>query len=176
MQWRNGDAQAFTIARYDILLAAQRQSRDRDKVRLPNGAGGGPHSFEQLHDVAFVSVRSHRAEHDRAEQTDTRGETHRRWTSSCWTAIFSMAYLRNPRSCAPCSRLGRHAKGAAPFYEGMERLGSRTPDLALIALRLVLAGRPADDATVVALRDVAARARAGDAAARAQYRTLARRD
>ena len=69
-----------------------------------------------------------------------------------------------------------HAQGAAAFYEGMERLGSRTPDLALIALRLVLAGRPADDATVVWLRDVAARARAGDAAARAQYRTLGRPD
>jgi hypothetical protein len=60
--------------------------------------------------------------------------------------------------------------GAAPFYEGMERLGARTPDLALIALRLVLAGRKADDAGVTSLRDVVARARAGDAAARDEYR------
>lgn len=67
-------------------------------------------------------------------------------------------------------------EGAAPFYEGMERLGTRTPDLALIALRLVLAGRPADDASVVWLRDVVGRARAGDAAARDEYRALGRRD
>jgi hypothetical protein len=64
------------------------------------------------------------------------------------------------------------AAGAAPFYEGMERLGARTPDLALIALRLVLAGKKADDATVAHLRDVVERARAGDAAARDEYRTI----
>ena len=63
------------------------------------------------------------------------------------------------------------AEGAAPFYEGMARLGARTPDLALIALRLVLAGRKADDATVARLRDVVTRARTGDAAARDEYRT-----
>ena len=63
------------------------------------------------------------------------------------------------------------AEGAAPFYEGLARLGSRTPDLALIALRLVLAGKRADDATVARLRDVVARARAGNAAARDEYRT-----
>jgi hypothetical protein len=64
------------------------------------------------------------------------------------------------------------AAGAAPFYEGMARLGSRTPDLALIALRLVLAGKKADDATVARLRDVVDRARAGDAEARDEYRTI----
>ena len=63
------------------------------------------------------------------------------------------------------------AEGAAPFYEGLERLGARTPDLALIALRLVLAGRKADDATVARLRDVVARARSGDAGARDEYRS-----
>ena len=62
------------------------------------------------------------------------------------------------------------AQGAAPFYEGMERLGARTPDLALVALRLVLAGRRADDAAVARLRDLAGRARAGDANARELYR------
>ncbi|MGB6519843.1 MAG: hypothetical protein WBE79_15210 [Candidatus Cybelea sp.] len=66
------------------------------------------------------------------------------------------------------------AEGAAPFYEGLQRLGARTPDLALIALRLVLAGRKADDATVAWLRDVVARARGGDAAAREEYRTIER--
>jgi hypothetical protein len=64
-----------------------------------------------------------------------------------------------------------HPESAAPFYEGLERLGSRTPDLALIALRLVLAGRKADDAAVSWLRDVIARARSGEVAARAEYRT-----
>ena len=63
------------------------------------------------------------------------------------------------------------AGGAAPFYEGIARLGARTPDLALIALRLVLAGRKADDATVTRLRDVVTRARAGDKAAREEYRS-----
>ena len=65
---------------------------------------------------------------------------------------------------------------AAPFYEGMRMLGPRTPDLALVALRLVLAGKRADDAAVVALREHADRARAGGseaAAARDAYaRTL----
>ncbi|MBV9333266.1 MAG: hypothetical protein JO146_04610 [Candidatus Eremiobacteraeota bacterium] len=64
------------------------------------------------------------------------------------------------------------AQAAAPFYEGLARLGSRAPDLALIALRLVLAGRKAEDDAVARLRDVVARARAGDAAARDEYRTV----
>jgi hypothetical protein len=66
------------------------------------------------------------------------------------------------------------AEGASPFYEGLQRLGSRTPDLALIALRLVLAGRKADDESVTWLRDVVGRARAGDAAALEEYRSLGR--
>ncbi len=66
------------------------------------------------------------------------------------------------------------APGAAAFYEGLQRLGARTPDLSLIALRLVLAGKKADDAAVVRLRDLIARARAGDAAARAEYAALDR--
>jgi len=64
------------------------------------------------------------------------------------------------------------AEGAAAFYEGLERLGARTPDLALLALRLVLAGRKADDGAVTRLRDLASRARAGDDAARALYRAI----
>jgi hypothetical protein len=64
------------------------------------------------------------------------------------------------------------AEGAAPFYEGLQRLGARTPDLALMALRLVLAGKRADDATVTRLRDVVARARAGDDAARGEFQAL----
>ncbi|HVN69274.1 MAG TPA: hypothetical protein VMU38_06480 [Candidatus Binatia bacterium] len=66
----------------------------------------------------------------------------------------------------------RPAGGAAPFYEGIERLRARTPDLALVALRLVLAGKKADDGTVGRLRDVVIRARAGDPVARDEYRRV----
>jgi hypothetical protein len=60
---------------------------------------------------------------------------------------------------------------AQPFYEGMRMLGPRTPDLTLVALRLVLAGKKADDESVVALRSLAEKARAGDdgESARAAY-------
>lgn len=50
--------------------------------------------------------------------------------------------------------------GAAPFYQGLERLGAKAPDLALIALRLVLAGKKADDHSVVRLRGLIERVRA----------------
>ncbi|MGC9992731.1 MAG: hypothetical protein ABSD52_10120 [Candidatus Cybelea sp.] len=66
------------------------------------------------------------------------------------------------------------AQPAAAFYEGLQRLGARTPDLALIALRLVLAGGKADDATVTRARDLIARVHAGDPAARDEYRALLR--
>ncbi|MHB8356090.1 MAG: hypothetical protein ACYDDQ_05315 [Vulcanimicrobiaceae bacterium] len=62
--------------------------------------------------------------------------------------------------------------GAAPFYEGFELLGARTPDLALLALRLVLAGQRADDDAVADLRRLMERARGGGedgARARADY-------
>ncbi|HEY5349465.1 MAG TPA: hypothetical protein VIJ64_07025 [Candidatus Lustribacter sp.] len=74
-----------------------------------------------------------------------------------------IAALLRDRSPAPAAR---------PFYEGMQMLGARTPDLSLVALRLVLAGKSADDAGVVELRDLAARAREGDLDARAAYRRL----
>jgi 3-deoxy-D-manno-octulosonate 8-phosphate phosphatase KdsC-like HAD superfamily phosphatase len=60
-------------------------------------------------------------------------------------------------------------EGSGAFYEGMRQLGAHTPDLALIALRLVLAGKRADDAGVTQLRDVITRARGGDAAAREEF-------
>lgn len=59
---------------------------------------------------------------------------------------------------------------AAPFYEGIRLLGPRTPDLTLIALRLVLAGKPADDAAVVELRELSDRSRKGDRDAREAFR------
>ncbi len=61
---------------------------------------------------------------------------------------------------------------AVPFYEGMRMLGARTPDLTLLALRLVLVGRKADDASVIALRALSEQARAagaGDSAERRAY-------
>jgi hypothetical protein len=51
------------------------------------------------------------------------------------------------------------APGADPFYEGMTILGARTPDLSLMALRLVLAGKKADDASVKRFRALVERAR-----------------
>lgn len=53
------------------------------------------------------------------------------------------------------------APGAAPFYDGMKILGARTPDLSLIALRLVLAGKKADDSAVKRLRGIVETARKG---------------
>jgi hypothetical protein len=50
--------------------------------------------------------------------------------------------------------------GSRPFYQGIEMLGHKVPDLTLIALRLVLAGKPADDVHVVRLRHLSERARA----------------
>jgi hypothetical protein len=49
---------------------------------------------------------------------------------------------------------------ARPFYEGLRRLGAQTPDLALIALRLVLSGKRADDESVTRMRSLVERARA----------------
>jgi len=61
---------------------------------------------------------------------------------------------------------------AAAFYQGMRMLGGRTPDLSLMALRLVLAGKTADDESVTRLRGIVERARSGDADARREYRAL----
>lgn len=55
------------------------------------------------------------------------------------------------------------APQAAAFLEGMRILGARTPDLSLIALRLVLAGKAASDDAVVALKRASDEARAGGA-------------
>lgn len=62
-----------------------------------------------------------------------------------------------------------NVEGASPFYEGMRLLGARTPVLSLIALRLVLAGKRADDASVVQLREIIDRSRGGDETARTAF-------
>lgn len=58
---------------------------------------------------------------------------------------------------------------AQPFYRALRTLGANVADEALLALRLVLAGREPDDAGVRTLRDARTAVRSGDAAARARY-------
>jgi hypothetical protein len=60
------------------------------------------------------------------------------------------------------------APAAAPLYRGLEAVGGRAADEALVALRLAMAGRPTSDENVRRLRGLAALARgaaAGDEAA-----------
>lgn len=78
---------------------------------------------------------------------------------------------REPKARLVKDLLARPSRlpGAAPFYEGLRLLGARTPDLTFCALRLVLAGRKADDQAVVRLRELSERARTGDPEARAAY-------
>ncbi len=58
---------------------------------------------------------------------------------------------------------------AQPFYRALETVGVRAADEALLALRLVLGGKPAADHTIVAARAARARAKAGEAGAREDY-------
>jgi hypothetical protein len=58
---------------------------------------------------------------------------------------------------------------AQPFYRALETVGVRAADEALLALRLVLGGKPAADETIVEARAARARAKAGDAGARDAY-------
>jgi len=58
---------------------------------------------------------------------------------------------------------------AAPFYRALELLGARVADEALIALRVVLAGKaPADDVVKRMRESVAASRAPGEAAAEAR--------
>ncbi|MBC5816301.1 MAG: hypothetical protein GIW97_07140 [Candidatus Eremiobacteraeota bacterium] len=58
---------------------------------------------------------------------------------------------------------------AAPFYRALEMLGAKIDDQALIALRLVLAGKSPEDDAVRRLRsNVAASREGGDRAAEAR--------
>jgi hypothetical protein len=59
---------------------------------------------------------------------------------------------------------------AGPYLEGLRLLRERTPDLALVALRLALAGKMAGDGSVVNLRNLAERARKGELDAAQAYR------
>jgi hypothetical protein len=68
------------------------------------------------------------------------------------------------------------APAAAPFYRALEAVGARAADEAFIALRLVLAGRDADDAAVRRLRAVAGFARALRTGDRAGIAALRKRE
>jgi hypothetical protein len=68
------------------------------------------------------------------------------------------------------------APAAAPFYRALEAVGARAADEAFIALRLVLAGRDADDAAVRRLRAVAGFARALRTGDRAGLAALRKRE
>jgi hypothetical protein len=68
------------------------------------------------------------------------------------------------------------APGAAPFYRALEAVGARAADEAFIALRLVLAGKPADDERVKRLRAFAGVARAAKTGDRAGLEALRRRE
>ena len=61
---------------------------------------------------------------------------------------------------------------AAPFYRALEAVGPRVADEALIALRLVLAGKVVDDAAVKRARDLVKRARSGGPEAQAARATF----
>jgi hypothetical protein len=58
---------------------------------------------------------------------------------------------------------------AQPFYRALELVGARAADEALLALRLVLGGKAAQDETIVEARAARARAKAGEPGAREAY-------
>jgi hypothetical protein len=58
---------------------------------------------------------------------------------------------------------------AQPFYRALETVGARAADEALLALRLVLGGKPAQDETIIEARAARARAKAGEPGAREAY-------
>jgi len=61
------------------------------------------------------------------------------------------------------------APAAGPFYRALDVVGVRAADESLIALRLVLAGRTADDDAIRRVRAILSRVRAGESEARAAY-------
>jgi hypothetical protein len=60
------------------------------------------------------------------------------------------------------------AEAALPFYRALEAVGERAADEALIALRLVIAGKPPEDDSVRRLRGLATLARHADHAAQSE--------
>jgi hypothetical protein len=65
---------------------------------------------------------------------------------------------------------------AEPFYRAFEAVGARAADEAFIALRLIVAGKSSDDASVRRLRALASVARAGRAGDPAGLAAALKRD
>lgn len=59
---------------------------------------------------------------------------------------------------------------AQPFYRALDRVGVRAADDALLALRLVLAGKVPTDEAIVAMRALRKRVHDGEPGAREAYR------
>lgn len=64
---------------------------------------------------------------------------------------------------------GSPVERAGPFLRALKALGSKAADEALMALRLTLANRAADDDAIRAMRGQLIAAKAGDSSARAAY-------
>ena len=58
---------------------------------------------------------------------------------------------------------------AQPFYRALDKLGARAADEALLALRLAMGGTTPGDDAIRTLRELRAKAQAGDAQARTAY-------
>jgi len=58
---------------------------------------------------------------------------------------------------------------AQPFYRALEAVGARAADEALLALRLILGGKAADDESIVAARAARAAVKDGGPEARERY-------
>ncbi len=58
---------------------------------------------------------------------------------------------------------------AQPFYRALEALGARAADEALLALRVVLGGKPADDEAIIAARAARAAVKSNAPGAREAY-------
>jgi hypothetical protein len=58
---------------------------------------------------------------------------------------------------------------AQPFYRALEALGARAADEALLALRVVLGGKHADDEAIIAARAARAAVKSNEPGAREAY-------
>jgi hypothetical protein len=135
----------------------------------------GAHLREDRQDVGRGRDARQCERRQHAEQRKPRGEPHGMKFDSLDRYLLEE---RPPKAQLVKELLKERADvpGAAAFYQGIQMLGPKTPDLTLIALRLVLAGKTADDASVVRLRQIIERARAkgidAQSAVEAYYKEL----
>ena len=118
-------------------------------MRAPNRPRGRAHPLDEGGEIRRRSGRAERGQHERAEQGEARGEGHADGLFELLDRLSSRRITQKAEVVRRSLDLPQPAPGAAPFYDGMRLLGPRTPELSLIALRLVLAGKSADDASVV---------------------------